>query len=337
MREKIAVIGAGSWGTAITIPLSNNNYSVSLWARDVSLARSIQETRVNSRYLSQAILPNLVSVTGDIEEAVSSARVVVLAVPSHGMRTIVRHLKNYLKDDAILVSLAKGIEMNTMMRMSEVIAEEVPSILRENIAVLSGPNHAEEVSRKIPSATVVSAFKREIALKLQPIFMTSYFRVYTNSDMVGVELGGATKNVIAIAAGISDGLGFGDNTKASLMTRGLAEMTRLGKALGANPLTFSGLSGVGDLIVTCTSRYSRNRAVGEKIGQGMSLQDITREMNMVAEGIRTSKAIKELAEKHEIEVPITKNVTEVLYEGKNPRDCVVDLMMRGAKDEIELF
>lgn len=337
MKEKISVVGAGSWGTAIAILLGGKGYRVSLWARDVSLAQTIQTARSNPRYLAETVLPESVNVTGDIAEAISSTSIVVLAVPSHGMRAIVQHFKDCLEENTILVSLAKGIEMHTSKRMSEVIASEVPAELRENIAVLSGPNHAEEVSKKIPSATVISSLNRDVALKLQSVFMTSYFRVYTNSDLVGVELGGATKNVIAIAAGISDGLGFGDNTKASLMTRGLAEMTRLGKALGANPLTFSGLSGVGDLIVTCTSRYSRNRAVGEKIGKGMSLQDITREMNMVAEGIRTSKAIRELAEKHEIEVPITKNVTEVLYEGKNPRDCVVDLMMRGAKDEMELF
>jgi glycerol-3-phosphate dehydrogenase (NAD(P)+) len=221
--------------------------------------------------------------------------------------------------------------------MSEVIESELPEEFRKRIGVLSGPNHAEEVSRQIPSATVISALDRKVALKLQEIFMTPYFRVYTNPDIIGVELGGATKNVIAIAAGISDGLGYGDNTKASLMTRGLAEMTRLGVAIGARPLTFSGLSGVGDLIVTCTSRHSRNRAVGEKIGKGMTLEEVSRDMRMVAEGVRTSLAIRCLAEKHGVEMPITKNVTEVLYEGKDPHDSVSDLMTRGAKDEIELL
>lgn len=337
MSEKIAVVGAGSWGTAISALLAKKDFPVTLWARDSELARVMQASHRNPRYLVDVLVPPNVLITDDLGEALVGAESVVFAVPSHAMRSIVQRAREHLISEVLILSLAKGIEVDSLMRMSEVIESELPEEFRKRIGVLSGPNHAEEVSRQIPSATVISALDRKVALKLQEIFMTPYFRVYTNPDIVGVELGGATKNVIAIAAGISDGLGYGDNTKASLMTRGLAEMTRLGVAIGARPLTFSGLSGVGDLIVTCTSRHSRNRAVGEKIGKGMTLEEVSRDMRMVAEGVRTSLAIRCLAEKHGVEMPITKNVTEVLYEGKDPRNCVSDLMTRGAKDEIELL
>jgi len=330
---KIAVIGGGSWGTAISALLARKGYSVNLWVREKGLAETIKLTRTNTRYLPEIVIPANVLPTSDLSEAVNQVEVVALAVPSHVMRQIVEQLRDLFKSSPLLISLTKGMEINTLMRMSEVIKSELPSNLHSNIAVLSGPNHAEEVSRDIPSATVISAYRREVALRLQELFMTPYFRVYTNPDLIGVELGGATKNVIAIAAGISDGLGYGDNTKASLMTRGLAEITRLGAVLGANPLTFAGLSGIGDLAVTCTSRYSRNRAVGEKIGRGMSLAKIFQEMTMVAEGVRTSLAVRRLAEQKGVEMPITKNVTEVLYEGKDPHKCVSDLMERGAAEE----
>jgi glycerol-3-phosphate dehydrogenase (NAD(P)+) len=235
----------------------------------------------------------------------------------------------------LLLSVTKGVETGSLKRMSEIIAEELGARFWQNIAVLSGPNHAEEVSREIPSATVVAANCEPAALRFQDIFTTPYFRVYTNTDIIGVELGGATKNVMAIAAGISDGLGYGDNTKASLMTRGLAEMTRLGIALGAHALTFSGLAGVGDLIATCTSRHSRNREVGEKLGKGRKLDQILEESTMVAEGIMTSKAIVALAVQNNVDVPIAKRVVEVLYENKDPKECVRELMLRGVTDEVK--
>lgn len=334
MAPKIAVIGAGSWGTAIAALLGRKKNIVHLWARDPLLARDLESLRFNPRYLPDVILPPTVFPTGDIREAVAEVRVAVFAVPSIAMRSVVRQAKDFVSSDLIAVSLTKGIERDSLMRMSEVIASELPDEASMNVAVLSGPNHAEEVSRDIPSATVVSAREKHIALRLQELFMTPYFRVYTNPDMTGVELGGATKNVIAVAAGISDGLGYGDNTKASLMTRGLAEMTRLGLAMGAKLLTFAGLSGVGDLIATCTSRHSRNRAAGEKVALGMSVEDISKESTMVAEGLFSSVAIDRLSLKYGIEMPITRNVVEVLYEGKDPRKCVSDLMQRGAREEV---
>lgn len=334
MALKIAVIGAGSWGTAISILLARKRYLVNLWARDPNLADEIKVTRYNPRYLSEAIVPPNVFPTGDIEEAMREVKFVVLAVPSMAMRLAIRQLKDCLTKDMILVSLTKGIEKGTLVRMSEVIESEIPEELATKIGVLSGPNHAEEVSKDIPTATVVSAKEKHIALALQKLFMTPYFRVYTNPDMIGVELGGATKNVIAVAAGISDGLGYGDNTKASLMTRGLAEMTRLGLVVGAKPLTFAGLSGIGDLIVTCTSRYSRNRSAGERIAKGLTVEEISKETTMIAEGLFSAAAVDKLAAKHEVEMPITRNVAAVLYEGKDPYKSVSDLMQRGATEEI---
>ncbi len=334
--SKIAVIGAGSWGTAISVLLAKKGLEVSLWARDEELANQAQSGRRNPRYLSKIIFPENLEVSSNMGDVVKGAEVVALVVPSHGMREIVRRLKDYLEDQ-IIVSFTKGIEIDTLMRMSEVIASELPEKFFEKIAVISGPNHAEEVSREIPSTTVVSAHKKEVVLKIQDMFMTPYFRVYTNPDIIGVELGGATKNIIALATGMSDGLGYGDNTRASLMTRGLAEMARLGLNMGAQSLTFAGLSGMGDLIATCTSRYSRNRNTGEKIAKGMTLEEVTAETKMVAEGAKTTKAVYKLAEKRGIDMPITRAVYQILYENKHPLSCVSDLMLRGAKDELKAF
>lgn len=331
---KVAVLGAGSWGTAISLLLANNGLDVFLWARDRQLSIDIERHHRNTRYLSDISLPESITATSDISCLADNVDAVVLAVPSHAMRSIIKNAKPYLHESMLFLSVTKGIETQTMARMSEVIIDELGKAFSQNIAVLSGPNHAEEVSKMIPSATVVAAYSGEVARRFQDIFMTPYFRVYTNKDINGVELCGATKNVIAIAAGISDGLGYGDNTKASLMTRGLAEMTRLGVVLGAEPITFSGLAGIGDLIATCTSRHSRNRAVGEKLGKGKPLSEILEESTMVAEGILTSKAILALAQKSGIEVPITRNVVEVMYNNKDPKDSVRDLMMRGATDEV---
>lgn len=335
MSEKIAVIGAGSWGTAIADLLTRNGSSVMLWARDAELAREINQTHRNPRYLSDSLLPETLQATSDLEDALKGAEIVVLVVPSHAMRSIIKQAKSFLSGRAILLSLTKGIEVDSLKRMSEVIEEELGQDLRQQVAVLSGPNHSEEVIKQIPSATVIASFENEVGRRLQAVFMTPYFRVYTNPDIVGVELGGATKNIIAIAAGISDGLGFGDNTKAALITRGLTEMTRLGVTMGADPLTFSGLSGMGDLIATCTSQHSRNRAVGEELAKGLTLDQIARRTTMIAEGVRTSKAVNELSVRLGIEMPITRNVYEIIHEGKKPLEGVTALMSRGPTEEIE--
>lgn len=336
MTEKIAVIGAGSWGTANARLLALKGYRVGLWAREPEIVESIRTRGRNCYYLTDVELPRpAVEPTEDINEAVLDACVVVLAAPSHVVREVVASLRDSLRPDQIVVNLAKGIEQGTTKRMSEVLREELPAAMQSRIAVLSGPNHAEEVSKAIPSATVVAALDPTVGRRLQEVFMAPYFRVYTNPDVVGVELGGATKNVVAIGAGVSDGLGFGDNTKASLMTRGLAEMTRLGVALGAKPLTFAGLSGMGDLIATCTSRHSRNRLVGEQLASGMSIEAIGETTKMVAEGVRTAPAVRALAEQNGVEMPITMQVTQVLNGEKNAREAVTSLMSRGATDEVE--
>jgi glycerol-3-phosphate dehydrogenase (NAD(P)+) len=298
------------------------------------VVEGINTTRRHPKYLVDIdIHPDLVA-TVDLEEAIAPVEIVVMATPSHVLRGIVSSIKDILQGDMMVVSLAKGVEENTLLRMSEVMREELHPEMKNRIAVLSGPNHAEEVSKNIPSATVISSPSQRVALDLQGIFITPYFRVYANPDLIGTELGGAVKNVIAIAAGISDGLGYGDNTKSSLLTRGLAEMMRLGVATGADARTFAGLAGIGDLVVTCMSRHSRNRAVGEMLGRGMTLEQINSEMNMVAEGIRTVSAVVKLASKYKIEMPITENVYKVLYENKNPLACVSELMSRGAVEEM---
>jgi glycerol-3-phosphate dehydrogenase (NAD(P)+) len=295
---------------------------------------AINETHRHPKYLRDIVIHNDVRATGDIERALARAGFVVMATPSHAMRESAVAVKPYVRDDAIVVSLAKGVECETLKRMSEVLSEEMPPKVAVHIGVLSGPNHAEEVSKNIPSATVVSSRSRGVAAEMQDVFMTPFFRVYTNPDLVGVEISAAVKNVIAIAAGISDGLGYGDNTKASLLTRGLAEIARLGGKMGADVRTFAGLAGIGDLVVTCMSKHSRNRAVGEMIGKGMTPEQANAEMTMVAEGVRTAKAIVKLAERCQIHMPISENVHDVLYNSKNPFACVSELMSRGAIEEV---
>ncbi len=336
MTDKIAVIGAGSWGTANARLFALKGFGVGLWARELEVVESIRAQGRNLYYLTDVDLavPGL-DATGDMEEALRGADVVVLASPSHVLRGVVAELRDFLVPSQAIVTLAKGIEQSTLMRMTEVLRQELPEQFHSRLAVLSGPNHAEEVSKEIPSATVVAAFDSAVGKHLQSIYMTSYFRVYTNPDVVGVELGGATKNVIAIGAGVSDGLGFGDNTKASLITRGLAEMARLGVHLGARAMTFAGLSGMGDLIATCTSRHSRNRAVGEQLASGMTLEEIAAATKMVAEGVRTAPAVRALAERNGVEMPIVNQVTEILEGSKDAREAVTSLMGRGATDELD--
>lgn len=332
--NKIAVIGAGSWGTAVAALLAGKKKDVTLWGRNPELIDHINRYNKNPTYLENLRIPERLIATADIAQAVSGKELIIMAIPSHAIRQTLELLSSDVRDDAKFISLIKGIEIESLSTMSAIIADEL-KIDIARIAVLSGPNHAEEVAKSIPSATVIASTNSNLALELQDLFMKPSFRVYTNSDVLGVELGGALKNIIAIAAGVSDGLGFGDNTKASLMTRGLAEMTRFGMEMGASPFTFFGLSGIGDLIVTCASKYSRNRLVGERIGKGEKLKEIVSSMTMVAEGISTSKAIKKLAGKRGIELPICEQVYAALYEDKNPYDCVNDLMTRGATNEVE--
>lgn len=330
--EKVAVIGAGSWGTALAVLLANKGNSVQLYGRDSNMMANLRQTRENIHYLPGVTLPSLVYPTAQIEEAADQAELVVLSVPSHAVRETARLIKPLLSGNAIIVNTAKGIEQESFLRLSEVLLQELPGV---HIAVLSGPSHAEEVGANLPTTVVAAAHDRKVAEKVQDYFMTSVFRVYTNPDVTGVELGGALKNVIALCTGIAEGLGFGDNTKAALMTRGLAEIARLGNEMGARALTFAGLTGVGDLIVTCTSKHSRNRKAGILLGQGKPLEEVLREVGMVVEGVRTTRGAFNLALKHHVEMPIVEQAYQVLFEGADPLQAVKNLMERGRKHEIE--
>jgi len=333
--ERVAVLGAGSWGTALAITLSNNGHRVKLWARDRESAHRLNAERENVKYLKGCRIPESVEATSDLREALEGAATVVISVPSHAVREVVRESSRYITRDSVVVNTAKGFELETLKRLSEVIQEELPHQMVENIAVLSGPSHAEEVGLGMPTTVVAAAKKRTVAEYVQDIFMSRRFRVYTNPDVVGVELGGALKNVIALATGISDGLGFGDNTRAALMTRGIAEIGRLGVRMGANTMTFAGLAGIGDLIVTCTSMHSRNRRAGIQLGQGKKLEDILKDMGMVVEGVKTTKAAYQLALMHRVEMPITEQVYRVLFEGQEPAKGVNKLMGRVRTKEVE--
>lgn len=331
---KIAIIGAGSWGTAMAAMLGEKHSNVWLWIRSKILSETIHQTRINEGYLPGITIPSNVTCSSDLEKVTSGAAVIIIATPSHAMRETAERLSAIVSPETIIVSAAKGFESNSLLRMSQVIKECIPAI-DEKIAVISGPNHAEEIGLKYPSATVVASKSRIVAEFIQDIFMMPYFRVYTNPDIIGVELGGALKNIIALGAGIVEGLGFGDNTKAALMTRGITEITRLGVAMGAQPFTFSGLSGIGDLIVTCTSKHSRNRRAGILLAQGKTVQEIQSKTKMVVEGINATWATFQLATKHEIEMPIVEQMFSVLYKDKPPKDALIDLMLRGRTDEVE--
>lgn len=328
--RKISVIGAGSWGTALAVLLAKAGHSAVMWSAFEDEIRMINEKREHLHKLPEIFIPEGVLCTGDLEECISDAQVLVMVVPSQITRKIARDISKHIKDGTIIVSCSKGLEEVTGLRMSEVLKQEIP---KAQTVVLSGPSHAEEVAKDIPTAVVAASDHIKAAEFIQDVFMTPKFRVYTNSDVVGVELGGALKNVIALCAGISDGLGFGDNTKAALMTRGIAEMSRLGASMGANPQTFAGLTGVGDLIVTCTSMHSRNRRAGILIGQGKTLKEAMDEVKMVVEGVTTTKAAYELANKKGVTMPITFEAYEVLFNGKNAKLAVSDLMMRNKKNE----
>ncbi|VAX29673.1 Glycerol-3-phosphate dehydrogenase [NAD(P)+] [hydrothermal vent metagenome] len=331
---KISVLGAGSWGTALAIILSNNGHDVTLWEFKKEYVKGLIKHHENKIFLPGISIPQDITITHSLEQASTNQHMIVIAIPTQFVRSVLKKMKKYSFLNTTFVSVAKGIEKETLVTVDHIISDEL-DIEENSIAVLSGPSHAEEVSRKIPTAVVAASRNIDTAKDVQAAFMTSYFRVYSTTDIVGVELGGALKNVIAIGAGIIDGAKFGDNTKAAIMTRGIAEISRLGVQLGARPETFSGLSGMGDLIVTCMSRHSRNRYVGEQIGMGKKLPEVLKSMKMVAEGVETCKSVHELAAKHHIEVPIAAAVYNILFHEKDPIKVTYELMSRGMKAELE--
>ncbi|MCB0731817.1 MAG: NAD(P)H-dependent glycerol-3-phosphate dehydrogenase [Ignavibacteriae bacterium] len=330
---RISVLGAGSWGTALAILLHTNGHEVTLWEYKRGYFSTIKRTRENKIYLPKIKIPEEINITNSLKEGCENQHMIVLAVPSQFIRGVLTNIKKFKLSDATFVSVAKGIEKDTLFTVSQIIKDELPNVIDSNIGVLSGPSHAEEVARKIPTAVVSASSDLETAEQIQVAFSTSYFRVYHSTDIIGVELGGALKNVIAIGAGMVDGAKFGDNTKAAIMTRGIAEISRIGLEMGARPETFSGLSGVGDLIVTCMSKHSRNRYVGEQIGAGKKLKTVLKSMQMVAEGVATCQSTYELARKHDVNTPIVDAVYSALFLDKDPKKCTYELMSRDMKSE----
>lgn len=333
--EKIAVLGAGSWGTALALVLADNGHEVALWSHRKEHAEQINRLHTNEKYLKGISIPETIEADNDLTKVVEGAKHIVLVVPTKAIREVCQDLTKVLKQKVTITHASKGIEPESYKRVSEIIQEEIPKEYYEDIVVLSGPSHAEEVSLRQPTTVTVSAEKLHVAENVQDLFINSQFRVYTSPDLVGVELGGALKNIIALGAGISDGLGYGDNAKAALITRGLAEIARLGTSMGANPLTFSGLTGIGDLIVTCTSSHSRNWRAGYKLGQGNDLDEVLEQMGMVVEGVRTTKAAYQLSKDQEVEMPITAGIYQILFEKADPRDVVDQLMTRIRRHEME--
>jgi len=333
MIEKIGVIGGGAWGTALALLLADNGHDVALWMYEKDLAEETQRGRENRVYLPGFALPANITVTPSLEAAVSGRPFVLSVAPSHTVRAVSKQFAHYLADNAVIVSASKGIEIETLLPLSNVFRETLPSKFNKRLCFLSGPSFAKEVAQRMPTAVALASYEPVAGSLVQNLMSTSYFRVYTNADVIGVELGGSVKNVIAIAAGVLEGLGFGYNTMAALLTRGLAEMTRLGTALGSDPRTFSGLAGMGDLVLTCTGGLSRNRTLGVRLGKGEKLDDILKSTKTVAEGVKTAKAARELARKNNIEMPIVEEVYSILYEGKDPRQATKDLMGRALKGE----
>ena len=331
---KISVLGAGSWGTALALLLYNNGHEVTLWSALADEVAMLCEKREHESKLPGVRLPEKMEITADLEKSLSDPDVAVLAVPSPFTRSTAHQMAPFTRDGQIIVNVAKGVEEQTLMTLSEIISEEIP---QADVCVLSGPSHAEEVGKGIPTTCVISAGKRETAEYRQGIFMSPVFRVYTTPDILGVELGGALKNVIALAAGTADGLGYGDNTKAALITRGIAEIARLGTKMGARIETFYGLSGIGDLIVTCASVHSRNRKAGYLMGKGYTMKEAMDEVKMVVEGVYSAKAAKSLAEKYQVEMPIIEEVNKVLFEDKPAAEAVQDLMLRDKKVETPML
>lgn len=328
--SKVSVIGAGSWGTALAILLEKNGHQVTLWSHREEEAKELAKSREHKSKLPGVEIPEEIEIIGNLESALREKDVIVFAVPSVAVRSTAKKVAPYVKEGQLIVNVAKGIEETTLMTLTDIIEEEIPGAKG---CVLSGPSHAEEVSRGLPTTCVVGAKDKETAEFLQNIFMSPVFRVYISPDILGIELGGALKNVIALAAGTADGLGYGDNTKAALITRGITEIARLGIAMGAKADTFYGLSGIGDLIVTCASKHSRNRKAGYLMGQGRNMQQAMDEVNMVVEGVYSAKAGLALSQKYKVEMPIIEQVNKVLFEGKAPADAVRELMVRDKKIE----
>lgn len=333
--EKVTVIGAGSWGTAIAFVLAENGHDCLLWARRSTQSDELNDLHTNNAYLPGASLPTNLNATSDLKEAAMHGDIVIIAVPTKGIRQVCSELNTMIVGRKLIVHVSKGIEPDSLKRISEMIAEELAPDKIQAIVALSGPSHAEEVVLRHPTTVTAASVDLAAAERVQDMFMNNYFRVYSNPDIVGVEIGAALKNVIALAAGISDGLGYGDNAKAALITRGLAEISRLGMKMGANPLTFSGLTGLGDLIVTCTSVHSRNWKAGNMLGQGNSLEEVVSGMGMVIEGIRTAKAAHQLAALHEVSMPLTEALYSIVFENVPPKEAVDQLMTRMKKQEVE--
>ncbi len=331
---KVGVVGAGSWGTALALVLEKNGHEVTLWSSRESKAAELRESRENKDKLPGVRLPESIEITADMEAAVKDKEMVILGVPSLYIRGTAAKMAPFVHEGQIIVNVSKGIEESTLYTMTEVIEDEISNA---DVAVLSGPSHAEEVSRYIPTTVVAGAKSRKTAECIQNIFMNEDFRVYTSPDMLGIEIGGALKNVIALAAGITDGLGYGDNTKAALITRGITEINRLGVAMGGYPETFSGLAGMGDLIVTCASQHSRNRKAGYLMGKGYTMQEAMDEVKMVVEGVHSAKAALKLAEKYYVRLPIIEQVNAVLFDGKPAAEAARDLMVRDKKIENPLL
>ncbi len=333
--KNVTVIGAGSFGTALAMVLDQAGNQVQIWAREEEIANRINEDHKNPSYLNDVELPESIVAYNNIEQCLQSQDMVVFATPSHTLREVAEKIKPCLGGHEILVTVAKGIENDTFKTMSQVLIEVMEGTTYEdNIGVLYGPSHAEEVGKLKSTTVVAAAYSTRTAKIIQETFLTPMFRVYVNNDVIGVEIGGSVKNIMAIAAGIVDGAELGDNAKAALITRGLHEMKRMGQMLGAHSDTFSGLTGMGDLIVTCTSTHSRNRLVGVRIGQGEKLDDIINSMNMVAEGVKTTRSVQDWAQKNKVEMPITQAVYSILFENMDPRDALYKLMTRDPKDEI---
>ncbi|GMK42168.1 glycerol-3-phosphate dehydrogenase [NAD(P)+] [Paenibacillus sp. CCS19] len=333
-KGKAAVLVAGSWGTALAMVLADNGFDVTLWTRNESQASEVNDNHRNDKYLPDCPLPKSMTAATSMEQALSGAELVLFTAPSSAMREVARQAAPFLSETALVIHATKGFEADTLKRMTTVLSEELGRA-EESLCVLSGPSHAEEVAKRQPTTVVVASADQGRAEQAQDSFINSYFRVYTNPDVIGVEVGGAIKNIIAIGAGMTDGLGFGDNAKAALLTRGLAEISRLGTAMGANPFTFAGLAGVGDLVVTCNSKHSRNWRAGHKLAQGIPLEAVLEQMGMVVEGVKTTKAARHLSEQFGVEMPIADQLYSVLFEGCEPTTAVNRLMGRGRTHESE--
>jgi len=333
MADKIGVIGAGAWGTALAMLLADKGHDVTLWMFEKDLADETARTRENRVYLPGFTLPASIKVTASLETAVKDMPAVLSVVPSHTVRSVAKQFAPFLSRDAVIISASKGIEIESLMPLSDVFKDILPPHHHHSLCFLSGPSFAKEVAQKMPTAVALASYDPAIGRKAQELMSNAYFRVYTNTDVIGVELAGSLKNVVAIAAGVLEGLGYGYNTMAALLTRGLAEMSRLGTAMGGNMQTFLGLAGMGDLVLTCTGGLSRNRTLGTRLGRGEKLDDIMKSAKTVAEGIKTTKAARDLAKKYHIHMPIVEEVYHILYEGKDPRRALKDLMARDLKAE----